>query len=46
VHRNPRTVPLPDAEPIPKQYRAMFEEASQPLIAQLDAITQTRLAAR
>lgn len=46
VHRNPRTVPLPEADPIPKQYRAMFEEASRPLIAKLDALSQTRLAAR
>ena len=45
VHRNPRTVPLPEAEPIPAQYRAMFEEASRPLISQLDAISPTRLAA-
>ena len=45
VHRNPRTVPLPEADPIPAQYRAMFEEASRPLISQLDAISPTRLAA-
>lgn len=45
VHRNPRTVPLPEADPIPKQYRSQFEEAIRPLVAQLDAISPTRLAA-
>lgn len=45
VHRNPRTVPLPEADPIPKEYRTQFEEAIRPLVAQLDAISPTRLAA-
>jgi murein DD-endopeptidase MepM/ murein hydrolase activator NlpD len=44
VHRNPRTVPLPEAEPVPRQYRASFQEASRPLLTQLDAISSTRLA--
>jgi len=45
VHRNPRTVPLPEADPIPRQYRNQFEEAIRPLVTQLDAISPTRLAA-
>jgi murein DD-endopeptidase MepM/ murein hydrolase activator NlpD len=45
VHRNPRTVPLPKAESVPGEYRTQFEEAIRPLVAQLDAISPTRLAA-
>ncbi|UCC15527.1 MAG: peptidoglycan DD-metalloendopeptidase family protein [Gammaproteobacteria bacterium] len=44
VHRNPRTVPLPEAEPVSPKYRDAFMEATQPLVAQLDAISDTRLA--
>ena len=36
VHRNPRTVKLPDAEPIRKRERKRFMEQSAPLLAQLD----------
>ncbi|MDX1562975.1 MAG: peptidoglycan DD-metalloendopeptidase family protein, partial [Gammaproteobacteria bacterium] len=36
VHRNPRTVELPPAEPVPPQYRADFEEASAALFRQLE----------
>ena len=36
VHRNPRTVDLPDAEPIRKSERERFFRMTQPLIAQLE----------
>lgn len=35
VHRNPRTVALPQAKPIAKQERFKFEQDTAPLIAQL-----------
>jgi len=44
VHRNPRTVPLPEAAPVADKYRDQFMEASRPLIARLDAINPPRLA--
>ena len=44
VHRNPRTVSLPAADPVPKAYRDQFAESTQPLLEQLDAISPTRLA--
>jgi len=44
VHRNPLTVHLPDAAPLPKQYRAAFDMTSQPLLAQLDTLKRTMLA--
>lgn len=36
VHKNPRTVPLPDAKPIPDQYMAEFQQKSGALLADLD----------
>jgi len=36
VHMNPRTVKLPDAEPIDAAYMADFKEAAGPLLRQLD----------
>jgi murein DD-endopeptidase MepM/ murein hydrolase activator NlpD len=45
VHRNPRTVPLPAADPVPTAYREQFAEATRPLLETLDAISPTRLAA-
>ncbi len=36
VHKNPRTVPLPDAKPIPDQYMAEFQQQSGVLMADLD----------
>lgn len=36
VHKNPRTVPLPDAAPIPQQYMADFQSRSGALLAELD----------
>ncbi len=45
VHRNPRTVPLPDADPIPAQYRADFDASTAPLWRQLELYQRsTRLA--
>lgn len=37
VHRNPRTVELPKAEPIPARLRADFSAGTQTLLAQLDS---------
>jgi murein DD-endopeptidase MepM/ murein hydrolase activator NlpD len=36
VHKNPRTVQLPDAKPIPEQYMAEFQKQSGVLMADLD----------
>lgn len=44
VHRNPLTVTLPKAEALPKKYKADFEKKAQPLLAQLDSISTTKLA--
>ncbi len=44
VHRNPRTVDLPDAEPIAERYRADFERSTARWIARLDALGGTQLA--
>ncbi len=45
VHKNPRTVELPKADPVPAQRRAEFAAVSAPLLAKLDGISPTRLAA-
>jgi murein DD-endopeptidase MepM/ murein hydrolase activator NlpD len=44
VHRNPLTVKLPKAEPLPKKYRSDFDQQAQPLLAQLDKVNNTTLA--
>lgn len=44
VHRNPLTVKLPKAEPLPKQYKEEFFALATPLLAQLDVLTQTAVA--
>jgi len=44
VHRNPRTVPLPAADPIPAQQRDHFETAAAPLWRQLDLYRRARFA--
>lgn len=36
LHKNPRTVPLPDAAPIPEMYVAEFKLRSAPVLARLD----------
>ncbi|MGB2042253.1 MAG: M23 family metallopeptidase, partial [Porticoccaceae bacterium] len=35
VHRNPRTVKLPQSQPIAKAEKAVFVRATRPLLAQL-----------
>ena len=35
VHRNPRTVKLPQANPIPKAELVAFQSATQPMLRQL-----------
>jgi murein DD-endopeptidase MepM/ murein hydrolase activator NlpD len=44
VHRNPRTVSLPEAEPVPEALREQFAAAIAPLVAELDTLSPTRLA--
>ncbi len=44
VHRDPLTVRLPDAEPVPEKYRADFLANTQRLIAQLEDYMQTQVA--
>ncbi|MDH5358439.1 MAG: peptidoglycan DD-metalloendopeptidase family protein [Gammaproteobacteria bacterium] len=41
VHRNPLTVALPKAQPLPKKYQADFKQKSQPLLAYLDRFDHT-----
>ncbi len=36
VHRNPRTVDLPDADPIDEQYRARFMATAEPILKELE----------
>ena len=44
IHRNPLTVKLPKAQPLPKKYRAQFKAQATPLITQLDILGSTSLA--
>jgi len=44
VHRNPRTVSLPDAEPIADEYRQRFLTEAAPILEELERFKQTRLA--
>jgi murein DD-endopeptidase MepM/ murein hydrolase activator NlpD len=44
VHRNPRTVALPDAEPIEEKYRQRFLAEAAPILEELERFKQTRLA--
>ena len=46
VHRDPKTVDLPKAEPIPARLMASFAQGSQVLLAQLDSIGATPVALR
>lgn len=41
VHKNPRTVPLPDAGPIPGQYMADFQSKSDSMLTELDRTRDT-----
>jgi len=45
VHKNPRTVPLPDAKPIPDQYMAEFKSHAGALLTNLDRAHDTAVAA-
>ncbi|MGD9660122.1 MAG: peptidoglycan DD-metalloendopeptidase family protein [Porticoccaceae bacterium] len=44
THTNPRTVKLPQAEPIDKQAMASFRKQTAPLLAKLETIQSTQLA--
>ena len=44
VHRNPRTVPLPKADPIEEKYRAAFQASTAPILAELEQFKRTQLA--
>ncbi len=45
VHRNPRTVKLPDAEPINKKYKAEFAQVANELLTKLEGSKRALLAA-
>jgi murein DD-endopeptidase MepM/ murein hydrolase activator NlpD len=45
VHKNPRTIALPDAMPIPPSYLSAFEAASASLLTQLDRSKAAQVAA-
>ena len=44
VHRNPRTVSLPDAEPIASEYRAQFLAEAAPILEELENFKRTQVA--
>jgi murein DD-endopeptidase MepM/ murein hydrolase activator NlpD len=44
VHKNPRTVALPRASDLPRQYLDHFRASAQPLLAQLDVLNRSQLA--
>lgn len=44
VHRNPRTVALPDAEPIAAKYREKFMAAARPILQELEQFKTTKVA--
>ena len=44
VHRNPRTVPLPQAEPIDERYREAFLTSVGPILEELEQFKSTQLA--
>ena len=44
VHRNPRTVKLPQADPIADQYRQRFLASATPLLEELEHFKNTQLA--
>ena len=44
VHRNPRTVKLPQADPIADKYRERFLAAAQPILRELEQFKNTQLA--
>jgi murein DD-endopeptidase MepM/ murein hydrolase activator NlpD len=42
VHRNPRTVSLPDADPIDEQYRKKFMATAEPILKELEQFKSTQ----
>ncbi len=44
VHRNPRTVSLPDAKPIAEEYRERFLATAKPIIRELEQFKRTQVA--
>jgi len=44
VHRNPRTVKLPKADPIAEKYRDQFLAAAEPILRELEQFKSTQLA--
>ena len=44
VHRNPLTVKLPKADPLPAEHKPAFREQSEPLLAQLALYARTQVA--
>jgi len=44
VHRNPRTVSLPDAKPIAEEYRERFLATAKPIIKELEQFKRTQVA--
>ncbi|MDX1500023.1 MAG: peptidoglycan DD-metalloendopeptidase family protein [Woeseiaceae bacterium] len=44
VHRNPRTVELPKADPIGSEYRERFLATAQPILEELERFKTTKLA--
>ena len=45
VHKNPRTVPLPDAAPISDTYKAEFQSRARTVLASLDKVQDAAVAA-
>lgn len=45
IHKNPRTVPLPEAIPISEPYRLEFQSRSGSLLARLDRVADSAIAA-
>ena len=46
IHRNPLTVRLPDAAPLPRRYRADFRRKTAPLLSQLDLLHHNLVASK
>ncbi len=44
VHRNPRTVKLPQADPIAEKYREQFFTTAEPILEELERFKSTQLA--
>ncbi len=44
VHRNPRTVKLPQADPIAEKYRDQFFTSAEPILEELEQFKRTKIA--